>query len=56
MKLVRRLTFLLPIWLLASAPGLTGQAPAPLSFGVPIERDVRSGEVHEYGLRSVPAI
>ena len=50
MKLVLRLTFLLPIWLLVHAQDLTGQAPAPLSFGVPIERDVRSGEVHEYDL------
>ena len=60
MKLVRHVTFLLTIWLLSQAQGLTGQAPPPgggtsgparaLSFGVPIERDVRSGEVHEYGL------
>ncbi len=59
MKLVHHLAFLLPIWLFVPAQGLTGQAPSPgggtsgparaLSFGVPIERDVRSGEVHEYG-------
>ena len=49
MKLVPGLVVMLPICLLASSPGLTGQAPAPLSFGVPIERAVRSGEVQEYG-------
>ncbi len=48
MKLVPGLAVMLPICLLASAPGLTAQAPAALSFGVPIERAVRSGEVHEY--------
>ena len=60
MKLVSRLTLALPIWLLAHVHGLTGQAPpvdrgtsgqaGTLSFGAPIARDVRSGEVHEYGL------
>ena len=49
MKLVAGLAVMVSICLLASAPGLTAQAPAPLSFGVPIERAVRSGEVHEYG-------
>ena len=48
MKLGPGLAVMLPICLLASAPGLTAQAPAPLSFGVPIERAVRSGEVQEY--------
>ena len=52
MKLAPRLAVLLPICLLASVHGLTGQAPPPLSFGVPIERAVRSGEVHEYGFTS----
>ncbi|MEO7888870.1 MAG: enterochelin esterase domain-containing protein, partial [Vicinamibacterales bacterium] len=52
--------WLLTVCLLAQAQSLTGQAPAPggsppgparaLSFGVPLERDVRSGEVHEYSL------
>lgn len=58
MTLVRHLA-VLTVWLLAPAAGLPGQAPPPggtagparaLSFGVPIERDVRSGEVHEYDL------
>jgi enterochelin esterase family protein len=48
MKLVRRLTLLLSLGILVHAQGVTGQAPPPLSFGVPIERAVRSGEVHEY--------
>ena len=60
MKLVSRLTWTLPIWLLALVQGLTGQVPpvgrgtpgqaGTLSFGATIARDVRSGEVHEYGL------
>ncbi len=49
MKLVHRLTLLLSLGILVHAQGVTGQAPPPLSFGVPIERAVRSGEVHEYG-------
>ena len=48
MKLAPRLSLLLSIWILVPVQGLTGQAPTPLSFGVPIERAVRSGEVHEY--------
>jgi enterochelin esterase family protein len=49
MKPVTRLTLLLSPWILVHAQGVTGQAPPPLSFGVPVERAVRSGEVHEYG-------
>jgi enterochelin esterase-like enzyme len=52
--------FLLAIWLFPYAQGLAGQVASPsggtqeparaLSFGVPIEREMRSGEVHEYDL------
>ncbi|AMY09272.1 hypothetical protein LuPra_02485 [Luteitalea pratensis] len=60
MKLVSRLTLALLVGLLAHVQGLTGQAPpagrgtsgqaSALSFGAPVARGVRSGEVHEYGL------
>jgi enterochelin esterase family protein len=49
MKLVCRLTFVVLIGILASGQHLTGQAPTALSFEVPIERAMRSGDVHEYG-------
>lgn len=51
------MTLLPSIWLLAHAQGVTGQAPASggatsgqsaLTFGVPVERAVRSGEVYEH--------
>ena len=43
MKLVPGLAVMLPIVLLHARLRLTAQAPAALSFGVPIERAVRSG-------------
>jgi enterochelin esterase-like enzyme len=59
-KLASRLPLVSMIWLVASVHGLTGQTPAvgqgtsgqgaTLAFGTPTTRDVRSGEVHEYGL------
>jgi enterochelin esterase-like enzyme len=48
MKLPPRLTLLLSISILVHPQGLTGLVPTPLSFGVPTERAVKSGEVHEY--------
>ena len=60
MKFTPHLTLLVSIWLLAHTQGLAGQGPSQgggasgaaraLTLGVPIERDMRSGEAHEYGL------
>ncbi len=56
MTVVPRLTLLLAISFLAPQALTSGQGTRPaLSFGVPIASDMKSGEVHEYGLTPVTA-
>jgi enterochelin esterase-like enzyme len=56
LTVLRRLTLLLPVALLTLQPFTSSQGiRATLSFGLPIASEIKSGDVHEYGLSPVMA-